>query len=83
MLVTDTLMMSSLVAFCVGWFMRRGNPVPTWMWLLVATALVASAVGVAQGRNASQHDLSPLRFALLQHWVCFQLQFDRESFVTR
>ncbi len=50
MLVTDTLMMSSLVAFCVGWFMRRGNPVPTWMWLLVATALVASAVGVAQGR---------------------------------
>lgn len=50
MLISDTVMMLSLLGFCVGWLVRRGKPVPTWLWLLAATALAAAAVGVVQGR---------------------------------
>ena len=50
MLISDTIMILSLLGFCVGWLVRRGKPVPTWLWLLALVAMGASGAGVAQGR---------------------------------
>jgi len=50
MLISDTLMMLCLVGFCVGWFACSGRSIPSWLWLLPTVAIVASAIGVFQGR---------------------------------
>jgi predicted dienelactone hydrolase len=48
-------MMLCLLGFCLGWIVidrdgQIGKRVPAWLWLLAIGAVVASAIGVAQGR---------------------------------
>lgn len=50
MLISDTMMMLCLLAFCGGWFVGKGKPVPAWMWLVAVAALIAAAIGMMQGR---------------------------------